>query len=247
MRFTLRRVRPKDHARGRAARSGAKQSRDQRRPWLVEALEPRLLMSGLTLTAAGQAAGFSLETFATGFPQAPGTTIGPLGVGFPAEGGVLVSDATSHVRLFPNDNNGQDATAVSPVSVSGGAGDIVREGSNLYIGMNAQIAEINANGVVEKVVATGFHPYGIVLNPLNGHFFASGDASTIYDVDPSTGTVTPFAKVDTDGLALDVSRGILYAPAIPRRKASASRASTSRPVPWCSRHRRSPTDRTGSL
>ena len=210
MRFFWQRVRPKDHAPRRAAGSRAKRSRDRGRPWLVEALEPRQLLSGLTLTAAGQADGFGLETFATGFPQAPGTTIGPLGVGFPASGGVLVSDATSHVRLFPNDNNGQVANAVSPASVPGGAGDIIREGDTLYIGMGGQIAQISANGVVQKVVARGFQPYGIVLDPFNGHFFASGNASTIFDVDPSSGAVKPFAKVDTDGLALDVSRGILY-------------------------------------
>ena len=79
----------------------------------MEALEPRQLLS-LTLTAAGQAAGFGLSTFATGFPELSG--IGPLGVVFPASGGVLVSDDPGNVRLFPTDTDGQNATTVPPVS-----------------------------------------------------------------------------------------------------------------------------------
>jgi hypothetical protein len=53
---------------------------------LVEALEPRQLLSGLTLTPAAQSAGFSFSTFAFGFPErADG--FGPGGVAFPASGG----------------------------------------------------------------------------------------------------------------------------------------------------------------
>jgi hypothetical protein len=106
---------------------------------LVEALEPRQLLSGLTLTAAGRAAGFGLLTFATGFPERFGTAIGPLGMVFPATGGVLVSDGPGNVRLFSSDTNGQDAIAVPPVyDTSYGTSypaDMVRVGNNLYLGM----------------------------------------------------------------------------------------------------------------
>jgi hypothetical protein len=82
---------------------------------VVEAFEPRQLLSGLTLTAAGQLAGFSLSTFATGFPERSDGA-GPMAVAFPASGGVLVSDVPGNVRLFPTDTDGQDASLIPPVS-----------------------------------------------------------------------------------------------------------------------------------
>ena len=118
--------------------SGAKRSRRRGRRFLVEALEPRQLLTGLTVTAAGQAAGFSLSTFATGFPERSGTTIGPLGMVFPATGGVLVSDGPGNVRLFPTDTDGQNAAAVPPVSGATYATsypyDLDRVGNTLYMG-----------------------------------------------------------------------------------------------------------------
>ena len=113
MRFLSQWGRPSDEKTWLRAGSGAGRSRGRGRRFLVEELEPRQLLT-LTLTAAGQAAGFGLSTFATGFPSSGG--IGPGGVGFPASGGVLVSDALGNVRLFPSDTDGQDAATVPPVS-----------------------------------------------------------------------------------------------------------------------------------
>ncbi len=70
MRFLSQWVRPNDQKTWLPAGSGAQRSRRRGRRFLVEALEPRQLLTGLTVTAAGQAAGFSLSTFATGFPDA---------------------------------------------------------------------------------------------------------------------------------------------------------------------------------
>src|SRR5436309_925804 len=104
MRFLSQWVRPNDGKTSLRGVPGAGRSRRPGRRLLVEALEPRQLLSGpgggsdpLTLTAAGLAAGFGLTTFATGFPEQSGG-VGPWGVVFPASGGVLVSDAVGNVR-----------------------------------------------------------------------------------------------------------------------------------------------------
>jgi hypothetical protein len=139
---------------------------------VVEELEQRHLLT-LTLTADGQAAGFGLSTFATGFPEQSGH-VGPWGMVFPASGGVLVSDAVDNVRLFPSDSDGQNAATVPPVSSvlapSGPAG-MARVGANVYLMMTGpnQVAQLNDVGTVNKVVATVPSPLGVAVNPLNGH------------------------------------------------------------------------------
>ena len=146
----------------------------------------------LTLTAAGQAAGFGLLTFATGFPSTSG--IGPLGVVFPASGGVLVDDGPGNVRLFPSDSDGQDAATVPPVSGASygpfNASGMARVGANLYLmtfSLN-QIVQLNDNGTENKVVAPLTGLVSVAVNPLNGHLFVSCHDSTIFDVNPVTGS-----------------------------------------------------------
>jgi hypothetical protein len=74
-----------------------------------------------------------------------------------------------------------------------------------------QIAQINDDGTVKKVIATVPNADAVAINPLNGHLFVSGFNSAIYDVDPVTGTASVFLDVKADGLAFDSSTGILYA------------------------------------
>jgi hypothetical protein len=69
MRFLWQRGRSSGEKTGLRGESGAARPRRGGRRLLVEALEPRQLLSGLTLTPAAQAAGFSLSTFAVGFPE----------------------------------------------------------------------------------------------------------------------------------------------------------------------------------
>ena len=199
-------------------RAGSVPGRSRRRPrrLLVEALEPRQLLSGLTLTASAQAAGFSLSTFATGFPERS-DGLGPFGVVFPASGGVLVDDGPGNVRHFPSDTDGQDATTVPPVSgASYGqnhAEGIARVGANLYLMMGElnQIAQINDDGTLKKVLVSVPNADGVAVNPLNGHLFVSAYNSAIYDVDPVAGTAAVLLNVTADGLAFDPNAGILYA------------------------------------
>ena len=62
--------------------------------------------AALTLTAAGIAQGLSLSTFVDGLPNA--STIGPIAVGFPTGGNVLVSDwANGKIIAFSSDADGQ--------------------------------------------------------------------------------------------------------------------------------------------
>ncbi len=214
MRFLSQRVRPNDRQTWLPAGSGATRFRRRGRQFLVEALEPRQLLAGLTVTAAGKAAGFSLSTFATGFPNSG--NIGPFGTVFPATGGVLVSDSLGNVRLFPTDSDGQDATKVPPVSGAnypGSATGMARVGANIYLMMTSrnQIGQISDDGTLERVAATVPSPLGVALDPLDGHLFVSSFNAKIYDVNPLTGAVSVFLDVEPDGLAVDPSAGILYA------------------------------------
>jgi hypothetical protein len=224
MRFLSQLFRPNDGKTWIRAVPVAGRSRWSGRRFVVEALEPRQLLSGpgggsdpLTLTAAGLAAGFGLTTFATGFPERS-DGLGPMAVVFPASGGVLVDDGPGNVRLFPSDTDGQDATTAPPVSGAGyGTSDssgMARVGNNLYLMLSVtnRIAQINDDGTVKQIITSSVPaPDGVAINPLNGHLFVSGFNSAIYDVDPVTGTASVLVEVSADGLAFDPSTGILYA------------------------------------
>jgi hypothetical protein len=179
-------------------------------------LEPRQLLSGLTLTPNAQAAGFSLSTFATGFPERS-DGLGPFGVAFPASGGVLVDDGPGNVRLFPSDADNQNATTVPPVSgASYGqshAEGIARVGNNLYLNMGElnQIRQINDDGTTKTVIVDVPNADAVAVDPLNGHLFVSAFNGAIYDVDPLAGKASVFLNVAADGLAFDPNTGILYA------------------------------------
>lgn len=159
-----RRFRAEGRRARRSAAFGAERSRRRGAPIRVEVLESRQLLSGLTLTSAGRADGFSLSTFATGFPVA--SSIGPMGIVFPPGGGVLVSDASGNVRRFASDAVGQSAAATPPVAgASDGAGNgagLARVGANLYLMMPTlgEIAQLNGNGTVKGVMAHGTAPLG---------------------------------------------------------------------------------------
>src|SRR5882724_6673450 len=86
------------------------------------AVAPSAYATGLTLTAAGIADGFSLVTFADGFPTS--SNIGPLGVTFTSTGAVMVDDfATGSIRIFA-DTDGQHAGNVAPSATYGINGPI---------------------------------------------------------------------------------------------------------------------------
>src|SRR5262249_27050013 len=81
------------------------------------ALGPVPARAEMMLTSAGVAGGFTLSTFASGFPNAFG--LGPLGIAFPSGGGVLVTAIDGSVRFFPTNADGQSAGGV-PVTANYG-------------------------------------------------------------------------------------------------------------------------------
>jgi streptogramin lyase len=181
--------------------------------------------AGLVLTSAGQASGFGLSTFATGFPVAQG--VGPIGIAFPAGGGVLVSDYPGNVRLFPTDTNGQNAASV-PVAQNYGVANatgMAQVGGNIYMNQanNSQVVQLNGNGTFNQTIFTITNPpapnlTGIAVDPANRHLFVSepttpGGSNQILDINPVTKTARVFLNsgIFTDGLVFNPSGTILYA------------------------------------
>ena len=90
----------------------------------------------MTLTAAGVAAGFTLTTFATNFPDTGAGGTGPVGIAFPGSG-VMVSDWPGNVRVFPSHADGQDAGAVSATAYeTANAVGLAQIGGKFYMAQN---------------------------------------------------------------------------------------------------------------
>jgi hypothetical protein len=182
---------------------------------LIAAILPRSAHAGaLSLTAAGTTEGFSLSTFATGFPtkSQTGLLIGPLGIGFNSAGEVLVSDRFGDVRLFP-DTDGQDAGTVSPAQNYGdfSALGIVKLGNAIYMATHVgnAVIQINQNGTFNQTIVNGTTiARDIVVNPSNNHLFVSSQDG-IWDVDPIAKSKVLVLSGQADGLA--ISGTTLYA------------------------------------
>jgi len=169
----------------------------------------------LTLTPAGVAAGFTLTTFATNFPNTGAGGTGPVGITFPGSG-VMVSDWPGHVRVFPSHADGQDAGAV-PATAYGEATAVglAQLGGKLYMAQNAmsRVVQLNPDGTLKQVIVGVFCATGLVADPLTGHLFVSSGCSGggIVEVDPVAKTATAFNSVLSDGLALSSDGLTLYA------------------------------------
>ncbi len=174
----------------------------------------------MTLTATGQNEGFTLTTFATNFPS---NGLGPLGIGFPADGGVLVSDGPGNVRHFATDVDNQNA-ANAPVGANYGSGkafDMVTTPSGIvYMGQRdaGQIVQLNSDGSLDHVVATGLGaPHGIVADPANGHLIvATFTQKDVWDVNPTNGAVSLLFHASLDGLTINADGTVLYGAAAPQ-------------------------------
>jgi hypothetical protein len=169
----------------------------------------------LVLTQAGIDQHFTLSTFATGFPTT--STVGPLGIVFPASGGVLVSDYPGNVRLFPTSADGQVAGPVAQNYGVGNAIGLTQVGNAVYMAQQTRgaVVQINPDGTFKQDVVTGVgHATGIVANPANNHLLVSTaagpNAHLIYDVDPAARTSTPLLNVDMDGLTISADGKKLY-------------------------------------
>jgi hypothetical protein len=176
--------------------------------------------ASLVLTAAGTSQGFTLTTFASNFPTSQG--LGPLGIGFPTTGGVLVSDNAGNVRFFPTDTDNQNAASAT-VTATPGVGrafDIAKSNGVLYLGQRdaGQIVQLNNNGTIGQTIVSGLAtPHGIVTNPLNGHLIvASFTGNNVYDVDPIAKTANLLFHASLDGLTISPDGTVLYGAAAPQ-------------------------------
>jgi hypothetical protein len=171
--------------------------------------------AALTLTAIANSAGYSLATFSDGFPNSG--SVGPVGIGFPSTGGVLVSSYAAGVNaFFATDTNGQNysgAILSSPTGLSAPSG-ITTVGSNIYQAEQGTgtIVQIDSHGNYIQTIVSGLpSATGLVTNPLNGHLFVSTpNFGVIYDVNPITHSAVPFKSVNFDGMTITADGSILY-------------------------------------
>ncbi len=182
-------------------------------------IAPPASHADMTLTPDGVAAGFQLSTFADSFPSVDTSlgALGPIGIAFPTSGGVLVTDFSGNVRLFPTDTDGQNASLVPPGQVYGGdvanAFGLAQVGSAIYMSQqNADnVLQINADGTFNQTIVSGLHAIGIAADPANGHLFVSSNGyNVIYDVDPLTKTYSTFLNVGLDGITISPDGSTLY-------------------------------------
>lgn len=165
--------------------------------------------ASLTLTPATVNAGWTQVVFISGYtPDKNG--IGPLGITFTDEGGVLVADTYGNVRLFP-DSDGQ-AVANTPVAYSYGGGKsdgLARVGNRFFMAqpVSNAIIELNADGTPKQAIVSFYTATNVIANPNNGHLFASSvRRNFILDVDPVAKKAVSFVTLpfgDGDGLATD--------------------------------------------
>jgi hypothetical protein len=178
-------------------------------------LEPRQLLSGLTLTAAGLADGFGLSTFATGFPE-NSFGAGPISVAFPATGGVLATDIFGNLRLFPTDTDGQDAASITPIQNFGydNAFGLAQLSGTIYMTQAGDVVKLINNGASTQVVVSGVPGASAVCaDPFNNLLYVdrSGNGAPIYVVDPVAKRMNVFRNVQADGLSLSPDGNTLYA------------------------------------
>ncbi len=175
---------------------------------------PSVPSTTLALTAAGKAAGFSLTTFVTGFHDIIG--FGPVGVGFFDNGTVAVSDSDNGLRVFPNDNDGQNVGgAINLVSYPGGTDGIAQVGTHVYMAQDpgGNIVELNSDGTTKQTIASGLGEALALTASPDGHLFVSTrGAAIIWEIDPIAKTMTQFAtNVFVDGLTVSPDGKTLYA------------------------------------
>jgi hypothetical protein len=178
----------------------------------------------MTLTQDGINAQFNLSTFASGFPFDPTNNVGPLGIAFPAGGGVLVTTVNGDIRLFSSQSDGQNASSAlvtyhygNTNGISNAAG-LAQVGNSIYLAQQGKssLAQINPDGTLNQTLISGLlsHATGIVANPTNGLLYistANGASGSLYQVNPATGTWGVFKSGDFDGLTITPDGTKLYA------------------------------------
>ncbi|HVP37898.1 MAG TPA: hypothetical protein VMS93_01825 [Candidatus Saccharimonadales bacterium] len=174
---------------------------------VVAALVHAPAAGALVLTSQGITEGFSLSTFASGFPSS--SNIGPLGVAWTASGGVMVSDFPGNVRVFATDADGQLASS-APVGQSYGLANAVglaRVGGSFFMTRQAigDLVQLNPDGTFNQGIFAGLPAAtGLVTDPITGHVYVSTLGNNqIWDVDPVAKTGHIILSKSADGLTTD--------------------------------------------
>jgi hypothetical protein len=171
------------------------------------------VQAGLVLTSAGVTDGFSLSTFASGFPSR--STIGPLGIAVNSAGKVIVNSSGDGKNYIFNDTNGQTpATALSSVSGANYPAAYAFSNGSVWgsTGFSTgQLIKLNNDGTT----ATTYNvpvSQGLWTNPVNGHLLATGSQGII-DIDVSGATPTYRSvnlSVFSDGVTVSPDGTIIY-------------------------------------
>lgn len=183
--------------------------------------------AGMVLTSDGTAAGFSLTTYASGFPNFPageGQNGGPFGIAFAPNGNVLVSDLNGDIYAFPSDTDGQ---TVGGPGVTVGATyssfdplGMTQSGSNIYLGFQTsnKIDLVDSNGAAIQTLnlhnslgtpVTIAGPHGLAATTSGGLLVSSDTGSNltgegIFDVNPATGLTRQIVSTGSfDGITTD--------------------------------------------
>jgi len=174
----------------------------------------------MALTPAASGAGWGLSVFASGFPTTGNPCCGPLGIEFPASGGVLVANYTGEIYRFATNADNQTAAGATvghtfgwmqPVDLASAGGQVFMANQ----GGNA-IEKLSDLGAHQGTLATSQFlslPTGLATNPVSGHLYVSamGFNSGIYDVDPVSGVTTLLTTGMFDGMTVSADGKKLYA------------------------------------
>jgi hypothetical protein len=176
--------------------------------------------AALVITPAGSTLGFSLTTFATGFPN---NGLGPIGLAVNGAGQVIVDDVSNLTNyVFHNVDNQTVANAISStpfnafppaMTETGGAGGTVYT-SGGFQGPNAgKFIILNNDGTTRTIIppppGSGGPTNGMATNLVNGHVFATGNGK-LYELDPSNDAIRAFGSSSEDGIAISADGTKIY-------------------------------------
>jgi hypothetical protein len=187
----------------------------------------------LALTPAGVARGFTMTTWASGFPSIG--NIGPLNVVYRPDGKVLVDNNDGSIYQFPANVDNQDA-AVTPISTNYGAPFVPRGMAQTLFGKyylaqsndTGRVIEVDQNGAFLNTLFNLPHANQVSVfpnetlasvDPNANHLFIDTpvNGGQIWNVDPANpagaklfAQFAPSGTVDIDGMTFSPDGAYLF-------------------------------------